>query len=92
MEDTVEKVAERLASLEKTTAEGFFKNSEPFKAMDLRLTALDNKIDVSVESLRSDIKTVLEAVGALAEEMRRTTTAIRKEHAADRAGLRGDPS
>ena len=102
MEDTVEKVAERLAQLEKTVAEGFFANSEQFKqadgrfnsldarfnAMELRLDALDNKIDISVESLRSDIKTVLDAVGALADEMRRTTAATRKEHAADREILK----
>jgi tetrahydromethanopterin S-methyltransferase subunit G len=102
MEDTVDKVAERLAQLEKTVAEGFFANSEQFKraggrftsieahfnAMDLRLDALDHKIDISVESLRSDIKTVLDAVGAVAEEMRRTAAAIRKEGAADREVLK----
>lgn len=81
MPDTVEKVAERLARLEHTVAEGFYAN-------DARINALDNKIDISVESLRSDIKTVLEAVGALTEELRRTTDAIRKEHAADRAILK----
>ena len=95
MEDTVEKVAERLAQLEKTVAEGFFASSEQFKridarfnAMELRLDALDHKIDISVESLRSDIKTVLDAVGALADEMRRTTAAVRKEHTADREILK----
>ena len=59
MTDTVEKVAERLAQLEKTVAEGFYETNS-------RFAALDNKIDVSVESLRGDIKTVIEVVSAKA--------------------------
>ena len=81
MTDTVEKVAERLAQLEKTVAEGFYETNS-------RFAALDNKIDVSVESLRGDIKTVIEVVSALTDEMRRTTDSIRKEGAADREILK----
>jgi hypothetical protein len=102
MTDTVEKVAERLALLEKTVAEGFHGNTERFKGMDVRFAsidvrfasidarfdALENKLDVSVESLRGDIKTVVEIVKALTDEMRRTTDSIRKEGAADREILK----
>ena len=88
MPDTVEQVAERLARLEKTVAEGFHANSTRFRGLETRLEALDNKIEVSVESLRGDIKTVIEVVNALTDEMRRTTDSIRKEGAADREVLK----
>jgi hypothetical protein len=91
MEDTVDKVAERLARLEETVAKGFFDSGlqfksidAPFSMLDRRLDAMDRKIGVSVESLRADIKTVLETVIGFTEEMRRTTESIRQEHAADR--------
>lgn len=95
MRETVEKVAERLAQLEKTVAEGFHGNTQRFQGMDARFdsidarfTALENKLDVSVESLRGDITTVIEVVKALTDEMRRTTASIRKEGAADREILK----
>jgi hypothetical protein len=95
MDDVVEKVAERLAQLEKTVAEGFHGNTQRFQGMDARFesvdarfTALENKLDVSVESLRGDIKTVIEMVTALADEWRRTADSIRKEGAADREVLK----
>ncbi len=81
MPDTVEKVAERLARLEKTVAEGFCDTNA-------RIAALDNKIDVSVESLRGDIQTAIEVMTGFIEEMRRTTSSMRKEHAADRKILK----
>ena len=93
--DTVEKVAERLAHLEKTVAAGFHENTRQFNlaearfgGLDARLDALDNKIAVSVESLRGDIQTVLEALTAFTDEMRRTTASIRSEGAADREILK----
>jgi hypothetical protein len=49
-----------------------------------RIVAVDSKLDIFAESIRGDLKTVLEAVTALAGEMRRTTRAIRKEHETDR--------
>ncbi len=88
MTDTVEKVAERLAQLEKTVAEGFHANTTRFRGLDARLDALNNKIDVSVESLRGDLKTVVEILTAHIDEMRRTTDSIRKEGAADREILK----
>ena len=95
MEDTVEKVAERLARLETTVAKGFHENTRQFNqvearfdGLDARLDALDNKIDVSVESLRGDLKTVVEILTAHINEMRRTTASMRKEHAADRTVLK----
>jgi DNA-binding ferritin-like protein len=80
MADTVDKVAERLAHLEVTVAQGFHD-------AELRDINLSRKVDVVSESLRSDIRTVAEAVTTLGNEMRRTTDAIRQEHAADRAVL-----
>jgi predicted phage gp36 major capsid-like protein len=56
--------------------------------MEMRFSAMNRKIDVNVEALRSDIQTVAESVTALTAEMRRTTEAMRKEHAADREILR----
>ena len=79
--DTVEKVAERLTKLEMTVATGFHQ-------VDQRFSAMSRKIDVNVEALRGDIQGVAETVAALAAEMRRTTDAIRQEHAADREILR----
>ena len=49
-----------------------------------RMSALENKLDVVADSIRADLKTILEAVTAGTEEMRRITDAIRKEHQADR--------
>ena len=66
----------------------FSKIDARFNAMEMRLDALDNKIEISVESLRSDLKTVLDAVVAFTDEMRRTTSTLRKEHAADREILK----
>lgn len=45
-------------------------------------------LDVSVESLRGDFKTVLEVITGFMDEMRRTSAAMRKEHAADRRILK----
>lgn len=81
MADAVEKAVERLAQLEATVANGFHE-------MELRFSALDRKINVSVEALRSDIRTVAETITAVTAEMRRTTDSIRQEHAADREVLR----
>lgn len=98
MADTVDKVAERLANLEVTAAKGFHETNRRFDSLtadintrfreaEERDIALSRKIDVTAESLRGDIRTVLDAVTSLGDEMRRTTDAIRSEHAADRAML-----
>ena len=84
MDETIDKVAERLTQLEVSVAEGFHDAKARFHDAELRDSALSRKIDVNTDALRGDIQTVLEAVGELAEELRRTTTSIRKEHAADR--------
>ena len=88
MEDTIDNVAERLARLEVTVAQGFHENKARFHEAELRDQARDRKIDVVTESLRGDIQTVAQAVTTLGDEMRRTTSAIREEHAADREILR----
>lgn len=49
-----------------------------------RMFSLESKVDVGFETMRGEIKTVLEAVTAGTQEMRRTTEAMRKEHEADR--------
>lgn len=77
MAETNDKASERLTALEVTVAQGF-------REAELRGIALSRKIDVNAESLRGEIRTVLDAVGSLADEMRRTTDSIRAEHAADR--------
>ena len=136
MAETVDKVAERLASLEVTVAKGFHETSQHFEGVssefksvssefksvgsefksvhsefksvhsefksvhsefksvdqrfheaELRDIALSRKIDVATETLRGDLRNVMDAVASLGEEMRRTTDSIRKEHAADRAVL-----
>lgn len=84
MADTIDNVSERLTALEVTVAKGFVENERQFHEAELRDIALNRKIDVNTESLRGDIRTVLDAVGSLADEMRRTTSSIREEHAADR--------
>ena len=91
-------VDERVASLERTVAKGFLEVKEHldahtgrldahtgrFDRLEDRMAALDSKFDVVSESIRGDLKTVLEAVTALGAEMRRTTRSIRKEHEVDR--------
>ena len=91
MAETVDKVAERLAKLEITVAEGFYSVEGRLRSIDqtlhdaeLRDLALSQKVDVTAEALRGDVRTVLEAVTSVGEEMRRTTDSIREEHAADR--------
>ena len=51
---------------------------------DQRLDAMNNKIDVTAESLRGDMKRVLEVVGGVTEHLDRTIDNIRKEHDAER--------
>ncbi len=80
MAETLDKVSKRLTELEVTVAKGFHE-------AELRDIALSRKVDVTTESLRGEIRTVLDAVGSLADEMRRTTDSIRAEHAADRTIL-----
>jgi hypothetical protein len=92
MSDTIDKVAERLTTLEVTVAHGFhdlqprFQTiNERFLDAELRDLALSRKIDVNTESVRGDLKTVLDAVSSLADEIRRGFDSIRQEHHADRA-------
>lgn len=84
-DETLDKVSERLVRLEVTVAQGFHDAKARFHGAELRDMALSRKVDVNTESLRSDLRTVLDAVASLGDEVRRTTDAIRQEHAADRA-------
>ena len=77
-------VDNRVAKLESTVAKGFFDQGQRMGRLEDRMAALDSKFDVVAESIRGDLKTVLEAVTGLTAEMRRTTRSIRKEHEADR--------
>ena len=93
--DDVMAVDQRLAQLEKTVAQGFFDQGRRIdglggriERLEDRMSALDSKFDVFAEAIRDDIKTIIEVVTAGTDEMRRTTEAIRKEHAADRRLIR----
>ena len=52
---------ERVAKLEKTMAKGFFDQGRRMDRLEDRMAALDSKFDVVSESVRSDVKAVLEA-------------------------------
>lgn len=80
LEVAVDVNSKALAALEVTVAQGFLDS-------ELRDLALSQKIDVTTESLRDEIRTVASTVVSLSDEMHRTTDAIRKEHASDRALL-----
>jgi archaellum component FlaC len=82
--DDIMAVDERLSRLETTVAVGFHEQGQRIDRVEDRMFAVENKLDVVADSIRADLKTVLEAVTAGTEEMRRTTDAIRKEHQADR--------
>jgi len=77
MAETIDNVSERLTKLEVTVAQGFHD-------AEMRDLALSSKVDVTVESLRDEIRSVANAVASLGDEMRRTVDTVRKEHAADR--------
>ncbi len=97
-EDESMAVDKRRASLEETVAKGFHEQGQRLDRLDGRVDrldsrmgrledrmfALESKVDVGFETVRGEIKTVLEAVTAGTQEMRRTTEAIQKEHEADR--------
>jgi hypothetical protein len=87
MADSLDKVAERLARLELTVAEGFMETRTRFEEVEQRDLALSRKIDVQVEAIREDLQATAGALNTFAEESRRTAESMRKEHAADRAVL-----
>jgi hypothetical protein len=87
MSDTLETVAERLARLEVTVAEGFHDTKVRFHDMEQGLLTLSRKVDVQTEAIREDLRSAIDAMNTFAEEARRTTDSVRREHAADRAVL-----
>lgn len=62
--------------------------TERLARLEEKIDALDRGREEDVESLRADIHAAVEAVVALADEMRRATNWIRTEHAADREAFR----
>ena len=80
MPETIDQVAERLARLEVSVAQGFHDAEQ-------RDLALARKIDIQTEAIRADVRAAIEALVASAEESRRTAESLRREHAADRAVL-----
>ena len=50
------------------------------ETVEVRVARLEEKID----TMRGEIQSVLTTVASLADDMRRTTSSIRSEHAADR--------
>ena len=75
--DKLDKVEERLTRLEVTVAQGFHDAEE-------RDLALARKLDIQTEAIRADLRAAVDAMSAFAEESRRTTDSLLKEHAADR--------
>ncbi len=85
MENTVDGMRERIASVERIVAEGSEESfnqaghvdallnrvDEHFKGVNARLDAIDRALDVKAGSLRGDITSVREAVRALGDEIRR---------------------
>lgn len=80
MAETTDQIAERLARLEVSVANGFHHAEQ-------RDLALARKIDIQTEAMRADIRAAIDALIASAEESRRTAESLRREHAADRAVL-----
>ena len=62
--------------------------AERLARLEEKVDALDRKIDLNAESLKGDIHAAVEAVVALADELRRATNWIRTEHTADREAFR----
>jgi len=75
MADTVDKVSERLTNLEVTVAQGFHDMKHDmekgFAGSMARDIELDRKIDANTESLRHEIRTVIDTVNSLGEDIRR---------------------
>ena len=69
-------VDERLSRLETTVATGFHEQGQRIERIEDRMSALENKVNVVGESIRADVKTVLEAVTAY----RRLTRSILEDH------------
>lgn len=70
MEETLEKVAERLAKLEVTVAEGFHDTRQRFADMEQRDLALSHKIDVQVDAMRADLNAAVHKFESQTEAMR----------------------
>jgi hypothetical protein len=79
---------QKIARLEEQMSAGFFEHGRRIDRLENRMSALESKLDVVAESLRDDIRTVLDAVVGNTDEMRRTTQALRGEHEADRRLMR----
>ena len=94
-DDDIMAVDERLSRLEATVATGFFEQGQRIDGiedrmdrLEDRMSSLESKLDVVADSIRADLKTLLEVVTANTGEKRRSTDAIRQEHAADRRLMR----
>jgi hypothetical protein len=87
MADSLDKLAERLARLEVTVAEGFHDTRQRFQDLDERVATMGSKFDIQTEAIREDLQKTAATLNVFAEESRRTAESMRKEHAADRAVL-----
>ncbi len=67
---------ERIGKLEETVARGFYGDGQRFGGLEGRMTNLEARMDA--------IKTVLERIDGLSQQMERSTKAIRRRHTADR--------
>ena len=96
--DEAMKIDERIGRLELTVAKGFFEQGQRIGGLEGRMGSLEGrmggledrmdalsaKFDVTTDAVLDAIKTVLERIDGLGEQMERSTAAIRKRHAADR--------
>lgn len=68
--------------------DGFDARMDSFDArmdrFDVRLEDMNNKIDVTAESLRGDMARLVELLGGVTAHWDRTIASMRKEHDADR--------
>jgi len=87
MAETLDDVAERLAQLEVTVAQGFHEAAARSSDLEQLILSVAHKFDVQTEAIRTDLHAAIGAINAGVEQSRRATESSRREHAADRAML-----
>lgn len=70
MPDTVDKVAERLARLEGTVAQGFHENTIRFENLEARIEKLDARVDTGFRASESRDEALGRKIDANAESLR----------------------
>ena len=86
MDDTVEKVAERLAQLERTVAEGFHENTKQFDRVEARIGRLEARFDARFGGLDARLDALDNKIGVSVESLRgdlKTVVEILTAHIAE---------